>query len=584
VIVQEGDGVQAVVAILDDHKTVSEVVVVYRGKIGDRYPEPINLAHHLVDRGYVAAEPGKGRRLKRQAWSGDGLSYEVVLTPQSALGGVVRVGDAKAPPSVGVLAGDGRDFGAVHLDGSYDQCRVNLGAEADPHQLVVDRRDLVARVRQPVKGQPAYRVTVKRRGALDLPESLTLSWSPELNPATVGILAEPLWAALGSSKIDEDDDGVLLAWENAQTSQLLRLPFDIGQPTEFVVADRQPVEKARERAEAAKAFDQAQRKARFAAHRTLDFLPRWLKVEQLGAQEKQLHLGQTRDKVLALIPARSAEVQRFELEGGAVLSVLFNVKPPEESTYWPQQLFVRFGPNGVNEVRVRYQQTPREGAPTLLGVLRQTCGAPEKLSTPWSRLWTETASNAALALRWRDDRSLLTYQSDGGSAEVALRDWPADQPLDAEPTPLLFCSTGPADCRLGEARDDVLGRTWLKPPKATDDGGYILYPKDPKSRYDTVLVYFEGDKVARVNARSRHRPDGDAFAALREVWARDLGHLGSLRRLEPAAGLQFKGGYGWHDDRVRVRSFVQGGADAPELWTEWRTWPLQAARTEVAGR
>jgi hypothetical protein len=576
------EGVQAVVAFLDDRKAVREVAVVYHGKIDDRYPEPANLAHFLINRDCsAAAESAKDRRLARQTWTGDGLSFEVLVAPQAALGGLVRVADAKQSPTRGVLGADARDLGAVHLDGSYEQNRVNLGAEFHPTELKVNRADLIARVRQPAREQPTH-LRLKRHGKLDLAESVTQIWPTDLNVAAISALAVPFWSAYGDAKVEEDDDASFLnlVWENAQTRYALRLPYDVAQPPEFVASDRESEAQAKEKAEAARAFDQAQRKGRLAAKKSLDFLPRSLPCEPLGPQAEQIYLGQGRDKVLGMIPARSSAAQRFDLEDGSGLLLVFTVHATEGSTFFPQQLSVRFDHSRVSEVRVRYQETPHDNLPTLQSKLRERAGSPEKLPAPWARLWSETPSSAVL-LRWRDDRSLMTYQADAGGAEVTLRDWPIDEPLDAEPTPLLFCSRGPSGCKLGEGRAEVLGRKWLKEPKKTDDGGVILYSSDPKSTHDTLLVYFEGDKVARVNARHRTKPaENDAFAALRGVWGRDLAHLGSLRRVEPAAGLQFKGGYGWHDDRTRVRSFVQVGESA-DLWSEWRTWPLPA-RTEVA--
>ncbi len=178
----------------------------------------------------------------------------------------------------------------------------------------------------------------------------------------------------------------------------------------------------------------------------------------------------------------------------------------------------------------------------------------------------------------------MTYQRDAGGAEVVLREWPEDQPLETSGTPLEFCSRGPAGCAIGDTREDVLKREWLGKPGSTGDGGIVLYGKGAKNPYDTVVVYFENDKVSRISARHKARPsDGNAAQALRQAWGADLAHLGSLRRTEAAAGLQFLGALGWNDDRIRVRTFAQTGNAGPEMWTEWRGWPVPA-KTQTAAK
>jgi hypothetical protein len=41
-----------------------------------------------------------------------------------------------------------------------------------------------------------------------------------------------------------------------------------------------------------------------------------------------------------------------------------------------------------------------------------------------------------------------------------------------------------------------------------------------------------------------------------------------------AAG-QLLGGWGWHDDSVRVWGFGQGSPDGPIGFVEWRAWPIK---------
>jgi hypothetical protein len=36
--------------------------------------------------------------------------------------------------------------------------------------------------------------------------------------------------------------------------------------------------------------------------------------------------------------------------------------------------------------------------------------------------------------------------------------------------------------------------------------------------------------------------------------------------------------YGWHDDSTRARIFTQDTEKGPQLFTEWRSWPVEPAK------
>ncbi len=79
----------------------------------------------------------------------------------------------------------------------------------------------------------------------------------------------------------------------------------------------------------------------------------------------------------------------------------------------------------------------------------------------------------------------------------------------------------------------------------------------------------------RIVAQHHAKPHdaADVPAKMQEAWARDFDHLGALRRQDGPAGAVLQA-YGWHDDLVRVRLLAQETADGPQLFTEWRNWPV----------
>src|SRR5262249_14778717 len=134
---------------------------------------------------------------------------------------------------------------------------------------------------------------------------------------------------------------------------------------------------------------------------------------------------------------------------------------------------------------------------------------------------------------------------------------------------------GVGGCTLGQDKAAVLKAWKAEQAQPTADGAIVLAPP-ASSLYDAVLVWFENDKVSRVLARHRAAVTArgsDFSAALQEVWSRDIDRLGWLRRQESAESSAGQG-YGWNDDRTRVRTFVQDSDQGPRLLTEWREWPV----------
>ncbi len=265
------------------------------------------------------------------------------------------------------------------------------------------------------------------------------------------------------------------------------------------------------------------------------------------------------------------------------LNILFLNEPPVTATYWPRQVFVRFGKDDkVAEVRVRYQEGPHiptPKSPSLLETLKKKPnGAPESLPAPWAGLWTDLGlRKQPVYYRWLDDRTCLTYQNDKGGSEVVLRDCPPDAPLGVELPPLVFCSRGIEACGLGDTRSEVMRRWKVTKPILAANGAEVL-PLPASSPYDVALVWYDNDKVSRLIVRHRNPQsvkERDLGAALQQAWSNDFDHLGYVRRQDGERG-QVLQAYSWNDDRTRVRIFGQETAEGIRVFTEWRGWPIPA--------
>ncbi len=389
------DSVDDVVAFLNEGKTLSELVLIYRSRINDRYPEPINLAHHLADRGYEVKPLHKSKRIRSQQFVGGGLSYDVTMAPLPALGALLRIRDAKATLVYGVAGADARDLGSLHLDGTYEQGRILLGIEPDPKTLTSERTDVLARLRAPVPAKPSS-VVVLRAGERNLIQSVTLRWPAELNVTAQTSLLVPLWASHGDARFEEVTDGtaVSLSWQDAQTRCTLVLPFNVAQLPEYVVLDRHGPESLVEREKAAHAFDQSQRRCDCTRSGVWSSCRARCASIRSARGRRKCVWDRRAERIKSLLPSRSQAIQVFDLPDG--YSVMFTVAAPEKATFWPQQMFVRFNPEGVvTEVRLRYQETPRDGAASLYHVLRKASGFPEKSPAPWARLWSDLTPQGA---------------------------------------------------------------------------------------------------------------------------------------------------------------------------------------------
>jgi hypothetical protein len=576
------EGVGSVVAFVDDRQSLTELLVIYRPKINELFPEPKHLALALAEHDYSGEAPAPHPGLDSQLWTGGGQSYQInVLTRGQVGGALVRVGKAGAPVVAVPFARDPRDFGAVNLDRSFEQNRLPLSPGQSGDALEVNDAKALEGIVQPAREYRLSAARLSREPNQDLLATLALLWAPDQDANALNRLALPLWAAYGPSRFESAEDSgggrFLLTWENATTRLSLRLPFDEESPQLLIEDSRGPAA-LKERAEAAVQFDRRERQERLTAGKPRTRLSRSVSLSEHGIDN--LKLNMTREQVQAALPG-SRSVRVLPLADG--VNILFLNEPPPTAAYWPRQLFIRFGAdNRVAELRVRYQDgphAPTKEAPGLFETLRKKAkSAPASLPAPWAGLWTDLhAAKPPIQHRWLDDTTCLTYQHDTGGSEVTLRDCPPDRPAGIELPPLAFCDRGVEGCSLGDTLTDVRKRWQVSKPLLASNGAEVL-ALPANSPYDVLLVWHEGDKVSRLIARHRE-PQKVTFeqlgAALQQAWAQNFDHLGYLRRRDGARG-QVLQAYGWHDDQTRVRIFAQDTEDGTRLFTEWREWPVPA--------
>lgn len=581
------EGASGVAAFLDTKQTLTELVVLYRPKLNELFPEPRQLALALVEHGYQSDDPATSPGQKRQTWTVGELSYEVALLTRGSIGGaVVHIGKPGVAVSGTAFARNPRDFGTVHLDRSFEQNRVELAPDQAGPTLEIKDTAKLAGITQPATKLALAAALLAREPKEDLLARLILRWPADQNANALSQLVLPLWAAYGPSRLEsvEESEGgeFTLTWQNETTRVVLRLPFeDKDKAPELLVEDSRGSGALKDRVEAAAAFDRHEREQRFAAGKPRQRLARFVQLPSHGIDD--LRLGLTREQVQAILPGTNSF--RIQLLSNECLNILFLNEPPPSATYWPRQLFIRFGPDHrVAEVRVRYQEGPHAPGPKTPGLLDKlrgkANGVPEALSAPWAGLWTDLpVRKPPVYYRWRDDVTCLTYQRDAGGSEVVLRDCPLDKPQGIELPPLRFCNRGIDGCVLGDTQAEVRKRWQIRHPLMASNGAEVL-AMPANSPYDVLLVWYDEGKVSRLIARHREPKAlkaADVVAVLQQAWGAALDRLGYLRRQDGPSG-QIVGAYSYHDDLTRVRLFAQETREGIRLFTAWREWPISVRK------
>ncbi len=588
------EGVQAVVALFDGADRLDEMLILYRARFGEHYPEPGDLAHQLeehsprclarlADRTGGAEEqsrlpdpvlPRLSQRLASQTYELGGVGCEVTIIPQnSAVGALVRLADPKRAVKPQALS---RDFGAVHLDRSFEQNRLRFIPDKRSDTISTDKPTALARITNPLGNLHPLAATLKCEAGHNLVAGLTLSYGVDDAALPLHQVALPLWAAWGAGSFQdaEDQNGghVALVWEDAQTRYELRSPYVSGHPVELEVQDARGVQDLQQRAAQAATFDFTERQSRFTSGKLLTRLTRFLELDQV-------RLGMPRDQVLAALPVGQSVVKR-DFPGG--LSVTFAGDPAHNLAYVARQMLIRFdSTNRLVELRLRYSPGSTNGGVSwhkeLLDSLKKQGGLPWTLPATWALLWNDLPEHkpASTLYSWVDDVTLLTCQLDADGAEVSLRDCPVDHPTGLPLPRLELLPRGPEGCILGQSRSDLLTAWKVTQPTTTADGALVLSSAGP-GPYDVLLVWFEKDRATRIVARHSQTgvtatQIGQMVQVLLDATSRQIRTLGWPRRQDFLQDtLQ---SMSWHDDVLRIRIFWQESDNGPpRMFTEWKLW------------
>jgi hypothetical protein len=587
-IVQEG--LIAALAWFDDQDKLGEVWFVYRYHIGELFPDAVHLAHYLVELGLTAKPAEKVDGLSRRSYTAGKLVYDYTLMPRCrAMGALLRVAKEGAKPIVGRLPERPFDFGAVNLARSFESMRYQLAPrEASSDKFELKQPEALAQVKLPMGIPAPATVTLDRVAGTDLVGRMAVGWPTEENLSLRAIdkLCIPLWLAYGASRMEAGEHHLILSWDQGVARASLWLPDDQNESPLFIVEDTRGTKDVEGRLKAAGVLDEEVRKARWESEKPVTRLPRFL-------QWAELSLGLPRDQAVKNLKTELKSRAPIKTADGSV-SILFTSNPPAGAQYHPLQMVLRFGTDDkLAEVRIRYQESQDKATaahPKLLDVLTKAGGEPETvLPAPWVGLWTDmpVAKNGPICRRWRDDRTVMTYQADSSCTEVVLTDCPRESPRGAQLKKLEACPRGLDGCKLGDTREELLKRWRIDKPTTTGDGGLIIF--QPKDRpYDLAVVYFENGKVDRILARQRTAPlslKEDFTSDLQRFWSANTDRLGVVRRIDWALHSDTRDptirGYSWNDDRTRVHAFVEQTKEGWRLFTEWRDWPIAPSK-EVA--
>ena len=201
----------------------------------------------------------------------------------------------------------------------------------------------------------------------------------------------------------------------------------------------------------------------------------------------------------------------------------------------------------------------------------------EALPSRWAALWDSSPGGKRTALfrRWIDDTTIMTFERYGSSAEWVLLDRPRDYTAGVPLPALVYCPTGVAGCRLGDAREEVV-RDWKGRHSNPDDPEPLILVPETVGRYDTIYVWSSRGKITRILARNATPNDarleaGQMAKALEATMGLVTRPAGSWMHQEaPERVVRL---IGWHDARTRVRLFWQEDKGIPRVFTEWTPAP-----------
>jgi hypothetical protein len=500
----------------------------------------------------------------------------------SLIGGLVtfmRSDDStKGNGSSGSWATAPRDFGVVHLDRSFEQNRLRLAPEQRGDAVQSKRAEALSQIKNALGATPPSQILVQRDKGQEAVARIVLRYERDQVSAPLEKLALSLWQGSGPSQFEEVDDkesGYLaLVWQDRKTRLTLKLPHSESLPLELVAENASAASIGS--TGSGSTFDQEERRARIKAGRPSTRLPREL---------EGLRLGQPKNEAVAALPQTSGLVTR-EIPVGLIATLAGDA--PKTASSMVRQVILRFDEKDkLAEASIRYQRGPAANVATwseaLLKSWKKVGGAPLVSTSASGLLWSDLDPNAGSlkAYSWQDDSTRLTFQTDGATADILLLDCPLEHADGTPLPPLAFLPRGPEKSALSTTREDLLKAWQVTKPVTAPKVDLVLYPPK-KSPYDVLMIWFEGDRVARILARHRLAgPANDKTSSsqlVTDAWGRELRSFGWPGHSDFGPDQQL-GSMGNHDDRTRVRVYSQTSeAGQPRVYTEWKqVGPLRKA-------
>lgn len=513
-----------------DGTEVREVLFAYRSTLTD-YEQPAQWVPHFD-------------RLRQSK-----PALTATLTPGNPyVGGVVQVrfGNEKATTVPRVL-------GPLSLDRTFEHNRRLFAWKQSGSSIAVKEANILATLPSLVPQAPRAAV-LERDASHDLLNFVRLTYPPDAKQALANVAA-PIWKRHGPAQVQVDRH-VALVWNDGTTKWTLTLPNDREQPVVFEATDSSGADAA-QRASAARARDLADRQTRLANNRPLSRLPRSLET---------LSLGMKRADVERLLPGGKNALRR-DIPNG--LMATYAGKPTAPGDAVLRTLFARFDDAGqLAELRVRYGDHPGNRPGTLkkrLAALQAAHGPGDASPlNPALAVDLPARQGAAGGINvWQDDVTRLTCTLEAGSLELAIRHCPAAH-ADGAPLPdFTYLPRGAEDLLLGMPRSDVVARG-----AAPHEGALLLTPK-ADSPFDSVLVWFENELVAKVVARYRDTGAPNAAQQLPETWGRELRTVGWPWRQDFVNNVL----QSWttSDAQTRYRVFWQEDNLGTHVLAEWRS-------------
>jgi hypothetical protein len=555
----------AVVACFTAADRLGDYWIVYRPHLREIYPYPMQLAKLIDERGFDGKEVADRGGLRRRTYDLGNLVFEITVVPENpTTGAVVHIGPAQPPSGLPALP---REYGAVHLDRSFEQNRQRFALHQQGQRLTVARPKKQTNIKNPIPVLDVGERTLERYSGHDVVRCFT--WSFAMGSQSLPGLAEmalPLWEEFGTGRLagEENQAGhhLTLVWEDARTRVVFRVPHEKAEAPLLEVRDRTPKDALAGHAARVAANDRTERQARFGRKKVFFRLPR---------ARENIRLGMTRGEVRDALPNGEGVVAR-EIPGG--LGVVLRGAPEEGAPHVAREIFVRFGPEDrAAEIRVRYANF--HDLRKLLTKISRRGGAPAEGPGPWARVWTPPFARrkpAPLLYSWHDDVTWVTCQRDSEGLELTLRDCPLEHPEGVPLPPFRCLPLGPGACRLGMTKASLL-KEYNASQAEFHQGVLVLLP--PKGPYDQIFVRFDQRGTAtQITARYK-RTLGSAgpaemAAAVRQAWGEMVEELGWPRREDHDRRKQLQS-WANHDDVARVCIFWQPSRSAgPKLYTEWK--------------